>query len=362
MTLIVTVISFLVVLSILVLVHELGHFAAGRWARARIDEFAIGFPPRIWSVRRGETDYSINAIPLGGYVKFAGEDNPDIPNGLSSIPRGKRAVVLVAGVVMNFLFAILLFSLIFATGYPHVTAIDGVKITGVVSGAPAESAGLKSGDVVLQIDGQPVNDTAAFSEAVKAKQGNTVTLLVQSANGDQRTSTLVPRANPPQGEGPMGISIEQNSVSTVERFSLLQSLRMGAQKTWDTVVLTVSVPVMVLRGMIPADVARPVGPIGISRYVGSATEVIPTLGLYPILSLMALLSVSLAVVNILPVPGLDGGRLLFVLLEAVRGGKRVSPEREAMFHFAGLMFFMGLVVVITFFDIVKPAPGISWGP
>ena len=362
MTLIITVVSFLVVLSILVLVHELGHFVVGRWAGARIDEFAIGFPPRVWSVRRGETDYSINAIPLGGYVKFAGEDNPDVPGGLANTPRAKRALVLVAGVAMNFLFAILLFSLMYATGSPVAKPVDGVKIGGVVSGAPADLAGLTSGDVVLRIDDQPISDTTAFSEAVRARNGSALTLLVLGADGVQRVVSIVPRVNPPQGEGPMGISIQQNTQNTIEKVSLLQAIRLGLRQTWNTVVLTASVPVMVIQGLIPADLARPVGPIGISRYVGSAAEAIPTLGFYPILQLMALLSVSLAVVNILPVPGLDGGRLLFTFIEALRGGKRITPEREAALHFAGLMFFMGLVVVITFFDIVKPTPGISWGP
>jgi regulator of sigma E protease len=362
MTLIVTVVSFLVVLSILVLVHEIGHFVVGRWAGARIDEFAIGFPPRVWSIRRGETDYSINAIPLGGYVKFAGEDNPEVSGGLSSLPRGKRSMVLVAGVAMNFLFAILIFSLMFATGYPTPKPVDGVKIGGVVSGAPADMAGLKSGDVVLSVDERPINDTAAFSEAVRAKMGSALALLVRGADGAERVVSVVPRTNPPQGEGPMGVSIQQNTESAIERVSWPLALRLGLEQTWNTVVLTVSVPVMVIRGLIPADLARPVGPIGISRYVGSAAEAIPTLGFYPILQLMALLSVSLAVVNILPVPGLDGGRLLFTFIEALRGGKRITPEREATLHFAGLMFFMGLVVVITFFDIVKPTPGISWSP
>jgi regulator of sigma E protease len=357
----VTLISFLIVLSILTLVHELGHFIVGRWAGARIEEFAIGFPPRLWSTRRGETDYSINSIPLGGYVRFAGEDNPDVKDGLSNLPRLKRTLVLIAGVTMNALLAVVIFTVMYASGYPTAVPADGIKVVVVSPGSPAEQAGLKPGDVVLQVNGQAINDMAVFSAAVRNEPGKPISLLVKTAGGEQTNVQLTPRANPPAGEGPLGVAIQPATLQ-VRTHSPVQALQLGLQTTWEVVKQTLSVPIMIMRGLIPASDARLTGPLGISRVVGGAAEAIPVSGLYPILFITALLSISIAVVNILPFPGLDGGRLLFVLIEALRGGKRIDPQREAVIHFAGLMLLMGLVAVITYFDIVSPAPPINWGP
>jgi regulator of sigma E protease len=357
----VTVVSFLIVLSVMVLAHEMGHFFVGRWAGAKVEEFALGFPPRVWSTRRGETDYSINAIPLGGYCRFAGEDNPDVPGGLSALPRLQRALVLVAGVAMNVILAIVIFAFVFVTGYPTAIPIDGVKVDSVAVSSPAESAGLKPGDVILKVDGAVVNNTTALSNQVSARLGQEVSLFVTQAGGAQTTLKLVPRANPPAGQGPLGVAIEQNSVVEKRAYPPLQSLWLGVQQTWRVTAITIQVPVMIIRGLIPAELARPVGPVGVARLVGSAAEAIPQSGFAMILNLMAYLSVNLAIVNILPLPGLDGGRLVFVILEWLRRGKRINPQREAIIHFSGLMLLMGLILVITFFDIVSPA-NLNLGP
>ncbi len=358
----VTAISFVIVLSILVFVHELGHFVVGRWAGARIEEFALGFPPRLWSIRRGETDYSINAIPLGGYCRFAGEDNPDVSGGLSQLPRLKRVLVLVAGVTMNALLAIIVFAIMFMTGYPTATAIDGVQVASVVQGAPAATAGLMSGDLILKVNGQLVKDTNSFSTIIRAEAGKEVALTVKrSGSAQEDTVRLTPRANPPQGEGPLGISIQQAATVSKKAYALPQALALGVERTWSAIKLTFYAPVLIVRGVIPAAGAVS-GPLGIARIVGSATNAIPTNGFYPLLSLTALLSISLAVVNILPLPGLDGGRIVFVILEWLRGGKRINPQREAIIHFSGLVFLIGAILIITFFDIVSPAPPINWGP
>jgi regulator of sigma E protease len=352
----VTIVSFIIVLSILVLAHELGHYAVGRWAGAKIEEFAIGFPPRLWSIRRGGTDYSINSIPLGGYCRFLGEDGPDVPGGLMTLPRLKRAAILVAGVTMNMILAVAIFAVIFATGYPSQTQIDGVKVRTVVAGAPADVAGLKPGDIIIKVNDQPAKEIADFSAAVRTQLGQAVTLVVNRAGGEQATVSVIPRSEPPAGEGPLGIAIEQNSIIETKAYGLGESLWLGVKQTWRVTELTISVPMMIVRGLIPAELARPVGPIGIARIVGDAAESIPSTGFWYILQLMAFLSVNLAIVNILPLPGLDGGRLVFVFVEWLRGGKRLNPQREGMIHFAGLMLLVGLIVVITFFDIVSPAP------
>lgn len=351
----VTVVSFILVLSLLVLVHELGHYVVGRWAGAKIEEFAIGFPPRLLSVRRGETDYSINAVPLGGYCRFAGEDNPDVPGGLSAMPRGKRALILIAGVTMNALLGVVIFACLFATGYPTAMPLDGVKIGGVAAGSPAAAAGLKPGDVIVAVNGERITLIESFSAAVQAKVGKEIAFTVEREGSAPFTATATARSNPPQGEGPLGISIQQNYYVESRAYGLPQAVQMGARQSWYIVETMVSIPVMIVRGIIPAELARPVGPVGIARIVGAAAADIPTSGFFAIAQLTALLSINLALVNILPIPGLDGGRLVFVLLEWLRGGKRLSPQREGIIHFAGLMLLVGLIVVITVFDIMSPA-------
>ena len=245
---------------------------------------------------------------------------------------------------------------------PRLCRREGFKIVATVPGAPADQAGLKPNDIVVSVNGQTLNDTAQFSDAVRAASGQDVSIVVKHSDGSQTTLQLVPRTSPPPNEGPLGITIQTNAIVATRTYPPLEALQMGLKTTWDAVVTTLSVPSMLMQGTVPLSSARPVGPIGISRYVGGAAEAIPTVGLAPILQLMALLSVSLAVVNILPLPGLDGGRLAFIILEAVRGGKRINPQREAVIHFAGIMFFLGLMIVITYFDIVSPTPAIHWGP
>jgi len=359
---VITALSFLIVLSILVLAHELGHFVVGRWIGVRIEEFAIGFPPRAWSVRRGETEYSINTIPLGGYVRFAGEDDPDAPDGLAGKPRLQRSAVLVAGVIMNVILGVVLFAIVFATGYPTPVPTGTVLLVAVAPGSPAEQAGLRPGDVIEAVDGRPFTDTTAFGTYIRSRLGEEASIVVKRDGVVQPAVRALIRPNPPSGEGPLGVVLDAGYTVETRSYPPLQALWLGIRETWDAVVFTVSVPAMVLRGLIPADMARPVGPLGISRIVGSATEAIPVSGWAPLLITMALLSVSLAIVNILPVPGLDGGRLIFVIVEWLRGGKRVDPRREAIIHFAGILVLMGLIVVITYYDIISPMPNLSWGP
>lgn len=358
----VTAIWFLVVLSAVVLVHELGHYIAGRLTKVGIEEFALGFPPRLVSVRRGRTDYSINMIPLGGYVRFVGEDKPDVKDGLASQSRAVRAFVLIAGVTMNIVLAILLFAAVFVIGYPTAIPAEGIRVSAVVPASPAERAGIRADDVLLKLNDEQLDDTLELSAGVRAHLGQEINLLVRHSDGVEETLRLIPRTEWPSNEGPLGVTVGPNYTLETRRYTLPQALGMGLQQTGRATVLTLSVPVMVLRGLIPADLARPVGPVGISRIVGSAAEAIPASGFAPILLTTALISVSLAIVNIMPIPGFDGGRLLFVVLEWLRGGKRINPQREAIIHFTGLMLIMVVFVIITYFDIIAPMPGIDWGP
>jgi len=357
-----TLILFLVVLSILVLAHEMGHFIVARLAKVRIEEFAIGFPPRLVSIRHGETDYSINLLPLGGYVRMTGEEDPSKPGSLAAKPPAWRAAVLCAGVAMNVALAMILFTLIYLTGVSIPVPTGEIRFIGIASGSPAEQAGLKPGDVVVSVDGQGVTQMDAFRSYINAHTGQPVTVVVRRDGIVQPPVTLEPRQTPPPGQGALGVVLDYVRMYEKRTYALPQAVALGVQSTWNAIAFTVYIPVQVIRGLIPVEVARPVGPVGVGRIIGSAAEQIPTLGWEPLLQTMALLSVSLAVVNILPLPGLDGGRLIFVLLEWVRRGKRISPEREAIIHLMGLAFLMGLIVLISYYDIVSPPPDINWRP
>lgn len=346
---------FILVLSALVLVHEIGHFVAGRLVGARIEEFAIGFPPRLWSVRRGDTDYSINLIPLGGYVRFSGEENPVVTGGLASLSRLRRAFVLTAGVAMNILLAAVLFTALYADGM--TVPASEVKINGIAAGSPAEQVGLLPGDIVVQFNGQAISRTDQLSTMTRAAVGQEVSIVV-SRGESQVTVRLTPRPNPPANEGPLGVSM---AVYEMRSYPLSEAIVLGVRETVNVVYQTLTIPAQVVQGILPAEVARPVGPLGVGRIVGGAADLIPTRGFAPIVLTMAILSVSLGVVNFLPLPGLDGGRLVFVCVEWLRRGKRIDPQREAVIHFAGIMLILGLVVVITYLDIVSPTPNI-WGP
>lgn len=354
------IIVFVLILGLLVLVHEFGHFVMAKLAGVKVEEFAIGFPPRLLSFHRGETDYSLNLIPLGGYVKMLGEEDPTAPRSFAAAPRAWRLGILLAGVTMNILAAIIIFSAAFASGWPEPTQI-AIVVSEVMPGTPAASAGLKVGDVVTAIAGQPVQRADQIRTLTNANLGKPTSVQV-TRGGHTVDLTLTPRTTWPADQGPMGIAIlEQVVKEQPVSFPLPSAIVHGASQTLQTLALTVAVPFLVVRGLIPADLARPVGPVGIYQITAQAAkETITTGWWYPILQDAGIISAGLALVNVLPIPGLDGGRILFVLIEAVRG-RRISPQRESMIHFIGLAFLVSLVLVVTYFDILNPV-NIDFGP
>jgi regulator of sigma E protease len=353
MYVVISIVAVLLIISLMVIVHELGHFITAKRFGVGVLEFAIGLPPRIASIRRGGTDYSLNALPLGGYVSLVGEDDPALTNSLASKPPWKRAVILLSGSTMNFVLAILLFAATFVLGVDVPVPSDEVVIQAVVAGSPAAQAGLLVNDAILRVDAKTVKTTSDLQSYALDKAGQGVTLVIKRNGEVLPPVPMTPRANPPEGEGPMGIQIA-NYRMVIERYPAWEALGRGAQNAFAVVGITLLAPVMVMKGLMPADQARPVGPVGITQITGNVVSQIPTTGWVPVLNLIALLSTSLAVVNVLPFPGLDGGRMVFVVLEWLRRGKRVSPQREGMIHFAGLMFLFGLMILITYFDVVNP--------
>ncbi|MGH2459570.1 MAG: M50 family metallopeptidase [Chloroflexota bacterium] len=353
-------IIFLILLSLLVLVHELGHFILAKRAGVRVEEFAIGFPPRLFSIRRGETNYSINLIPLGGYVKMLGEEDPTYPRSFASAKRRWRVAILAAGATMNIIFAVFLFGGAYLSGWPEVTRSE-VVVQQVMPDTPAASAGLKPGDVIVRFDGQAIASADQLPALSQASLGKLTTLEVRRA-GQIENLTLTPRTSWPSGEGPIGIAIMEHALKVEPvYYPLPAALLNGARQTLQTITITLALPVLLLKGLIPASLARPIGPIGIYNLTTQATtETVSTGWWFPLLSVAGTVSAGLGLANLLPIPGLDGGRLLFVLIEAIRG-RRVSPQREGQIHLVGLALLMSLVIIITYFDILFPV-NVQFGP
>ena len=357
---ILTVLLFVVALSLMVFVHELGHFILAKRAGIKVEEFAFGYPPRLFAVRRGETEYSLNLIPLGGYCKMLGEEDPSAPRSFAAATKRWRVAILAAGSIMNLALAALLFTGGFVAGWPTATKTE-VRIYHVAADSPAEKAGLLVGDTILSVQDQPVTLARDIKAATQENLGKEISILVRRDSVELPVK-LVPRVTWPQDQGPIGIGIHDAAVKIEPvSYPIWDALVMGTRRTAEVVAFTLYVPVMIIRGQLPLELARPVGPIGIYQVTTqAAAESVNSGWWFPFLSVAALLSASLGVANLLPIPGLDGGRLLFVLIEAIRG-KRVSPEREGLIHMIGLGVLISLVLVVSYWDILSPVPALEWG-
>lgn len=343
--------GFFIVLTPIILVHELGHFFAARLSNIRVEEFGLGFPPRALKLtERNGTLYSLNWIPLGGFVRPAGEDDPTVPGGLAAASKRARLFVLFAGAGANFLMALFVFWLAFMIGVPAVAISD------VAPDSPASSAGFQSGDVFLEVEGFKADSSGTIAAIMREQAGQPVEVLV--GRGDETVLlNVVPRLPgeyDPAVEGPIGVGLmiapDGQRITRGPGEALIDS----AASMWEIVRLTVSVPSMLINGEISASEARPVSVIGISQIAGQAAEAsVSNSNLFPILNMIGFISVALGFTNLLPIPALDGGRILFVLIEAVRG-RRIEPEREGMVHVVGMLVLLGLMVLLIVQDIVNP--------
>jgi regulator of sigma E protease len=355
-----TLISFLVVLGFLAFFHELGHFIVAKRSGIRVEEFGFGYPPRLFTIfKLGGTEYTINAIPFGGFVRLLGEDNPMLPGGFASKGKFKRFATLVAGSSMNILLAFFLFSFSYTMKSPEIIQFN-VMIGKVVKGAPADVAGLKAGDIVLKADDEVIEEPQELVDYTHSKLGEEIILEV-NREGEILHFRVIPRLEWPEGQGPMGVEI--GLIPTRIRYKSYpwyEAIWRGLKHTLASIVFILSVPVKVIRGLLPVYELRPVGPPGIARFVSTALQRSLEIGLwYPILRLTALLNVALAVVNILPFPGLDGGRMLFIIIEAIRG-KRVDPRKEGLVHLIGMVALICLLLIVSFYDIISPLPIPDW--
>ena len=358
------VVAFLVVASVVMLSHEVGHFAAAKAAGVRVDEFGLGLPPRIAVLaNRHGTLYTLNAIPFGAFVNMpeACHAMGDEAGGGSFRTKGLRArfTILAAGPLMNVFLALVLLTLAFRSGYPE--PLDyAVLVTGVADASPAGLAGIREGDLILAIDGQEVESTEALKEAAAARLGQEVCLTVRRPDAVEEV-TVVPREDAGEGQGPMGITIATVPITVkIKRHSWQAAFREGTSLALESMAFLVAVPILVATRLMPPSAVTPAGVPTIARALGQAAE--QGIGggwWFPILRLAGVLSVSLAVTNLLPLPGLDGGRVLFLVLEALRG-KSISLNREEKIHRIGLVILLGMAFVLAAHELLDPSPLVDW--
>lgn len=375
----INILVFILILSILVLIHEFGHFYAAKKFGVRVEEFGFGLPPRVFGKRIGETLYSLNLLPFGGFVKLTGEDDAteeeevekaekDPRNFLSKSPL-KRAIIIAAGVVMNLLLAVVLYYVFFmATGFKSFsipmffdynfrfgnTERFTTAVLGIGEDTPASRAGILQGEAILEIDGAPVRNLQDVKRELNGKEGTEVRVLLMNVRGfdrDIRTLSLTPETDA-DGEAIMGVYI--NDVVVLDYGH--NKLAAGPAHAYNMISYSMfTFSKLVGQSFQQRDIS-PVsssvsGPVGIFSIVGNIIDE----GEYPLLSLLdlvALLSVSLAIINILPFPALDGGRLLFIIIEKIRG-KRLEPNIEIAVHKIGIILLLGLIVLITIRDISR---------
>jgi regulator of sigma E protease len=306
-------------------------------------------------------------IPFGGVVKLGENDHSD-PKSLANFPKRVRLAALLAGPAMNLLLAVVVFAIAALVGYPEF--VFGVGIGDVLPGSPAEAAGLEAGDVVLRVGDESFGEFTADSaqansnvtrmvEYVGPRTGQETTVVVQRGLGRDAKRlefTVVPRADE-NGQGKMGVAVQAVPVRLNRvKPGLYKAILYGLREVGSTILLTFLVPVQVLRGLLPAGAARTVGPMGIAVMTGNAVQQSLSVDwAYPILHLTGVLNVAIGITNLLPLPAFDGGRIFFVLVEAIRG-KPISPEKEGLVHGIGLMILLLVMVAITVQDILVPLP------
>ncbi len=345
MSILISIVAFVIILVVLVIAHELGHFLTARARGVGIVEFGIGFPPKIWGIKRGETLYSINALPLGGFVKLAGEEDPKVSRSLAGKGYGTRILVLSAGSLMNILLPLVLFSIAFMI--PHNVYMAPVTIDSVSAGSPAAIAGFQPGDTIISINGNQINNSSDMRRWIQLNLGKEIQVTLKQPDSSLKTVTVVPRWKPPQGQGATGIVIAastQPPVTTRESQPFWKAIPMGITECYQTLVLFKNEIILWIAGATSPQVT---GPVGMAQLTGEVVQG----GFSPLLEFAAFISINLGIVNILPLPALDGGRIAFVLLEMIRRGKRVTPRTEGLIHLIGFALLIGLMVLVTFGDI-----------
>lgn len=361
-----TIIVFVLILGLLIFVHELGHFVMAKRAGIKVEEFGFGFPPRVFGIKRGETIYSINLLPLGGFVKIYGEDGVDKEK-IKEIDKGRafgdkpistRAIVLVAGVAMNLVLAAFLLGIGHWIGLPtmiedeDVVGADGAKIqiVQVAFNSPAEQAGIQMGDTVARLKAEDeeikVEMVGQMQRFISSHEGEEITAVIH--RGDEvLEKKMLARVNPPANEGSLGVALARTAIVSQPWY---KAIYLGVA---DTFYMTYAI-VIALGGLLwqlistGKSALEGGGPVYIFNLTGQAAQ----LGLIYVIQLAAILNINLAIINILPFPALDGGRLLFLGIEKIKGSP-VNQNIERIAHTTGFALLILLMVAITWRDVAR---------
>lgn len=382
------ILGSLLLLSVLVFVHELGHYLMAKKFGIKVEEFGFGFPPKIWGKKVGETVYSINLLPIGGFVKLYGEDdagggsvskktvqgNADLDRAFFARPAWQRAVVVLAGVVMNFLLAVVIYYVFlsmsgFKNDLPKITdhtfwlsntTVKQDVVVGEVSpNSPAEDAKIRIPSAVVDVNDTRVKTVDDFVALIEQNKGQEVEITFRNLTSQEEYDVnITPRANPPENEGALGVSLFEFESYAIAYENGFQKLISGIIHPINLMAYNLDVIGFLIAQSIAQGTAEPVGqsvsgPVGIVSVVGEVIS-IPEIRakILQTLNLAGLLSISLAFFNVLPIPALDGGRLFFILIEMFTG-KKVPAKFEAAIHAAGLFVLLSLVILVSISDVIK---------
>ncbi len=352
----ITILIFLGVLGLLILAHEFGHFLAAKKFKMHVEEFGFFYPPRLWKFRKGETTYSLNLIPVGGYVKIQGEDGEKRGEAASfgAKPAWQRAVTLAAGVGMNFVLAFLIIAIGYMVGLPSVVEQDTqgkirdpkIQIVEVAENSPAHAVGLEVGDTIIRVNGEPVTETQEVIQAIEANRGQETIFEIERSR-EIITAKAVPRLEPPSGEGPMGIGLTKTAIVS---YPVARALAEGFLDTLYAVkLITFALGKIIADAVVTGKVSPDLsGPVGVAVMTGRVAR----LGFVYVLQFTAILSINLMIVNILPLPALDGGRLLFLAIESIRR-RPLNQKIEQWANTVGFALVIGLLVLVTFRDVFR---------
>ncbi len=343
----------------LMVIHEFGHFILAKKFGVKVEEFGIGLPPRIFGKKIGETIYSLNLIPFGAFVKIYGEEGGiESAYSFSGKPIWQRALIILGGVVSFWLIGVVLLSVVFVTGVPKV--IDDevnsalinprVQVVAIAPNSPAQKTELKVGDVIKKLE---ISDEQVEIDKVKEVQeftnlhkGQEITLTIEIGK-ETKKITLIPRVSPPEGEGPIGISLVR---TTIINYPLWLAPIKGIESTFYTTVSIIKALALAISNAVQGlpTGAQFVGPVGIANLIGQAAR----MGVNYFLQFIALISIYLAIFNILPIPAVDGGKLLFLGIEKIKGSpikKKIEQNINAVFF----TFLIVLMVLVTIKDIIR---------
>ena len=370
---ILTIIVFILILGILIFAHEFGHFVSAKKAGVRVEEFGFGFPPRIFGIKKGETIYSLNLIPVGGFVKIYGEERSQPKAGrpradkraFYNKPIWQRAVILAMGVFMNLFIAAIFLSIVHGIGVPTIIE-DGqeanyrniqIQIVEIAKNSPAEQVGIKIGDAISELkvkfpptadqpQAEKVNEVEDVQNFIAAHIDEEITIKIQRGK-TVIEKNIIPRLSPPQGEGPTGIAMVKTGIIS---YPWYQAILKGFEATGRLLITIIGLVYLLIRNLITGGkmIGEIAGPVGIYNITSQMVQ----LGWVYVLQFTAILSINLAIINFLPFPALDGGRLLFLLIEKIKG-RPIKPKIEHLANSIGFAILILLMIIVTFRDVIK---------